>query len=89
VEASPAPPDWPAIASRVLPADACLAIHALPRQRQESAFLQAWCHLEAHLKLVGTGFRSPAVAHADSTPCRRWTLSLPRAYFGSVAMALS
>ncbi len=89
VEASPAPRDWQAIASRVLPADVCRAIHSLPIQRQESAFLQAWCHLEAHLKMVGTGFQPPANTHADSASCRRWTLPLPRAYFGSVAMALS
>lgn len=89
VERSLAPPDWQAIASRVLPSCVCLATDALPRQRQESVFLQAWCHLEAHLKMVGTGLRSPAIAHADSTAYRRWTLPLPRAYFGSVAMAWS
>jgi 4'-phosphopantetheinyl transferase len=86
VEANPGPADWESIAARVLPADVCLAIHALPRQRQISAFLQAWCHLEAQLKMVGTGFQVEPVAHTGSTAFRQWQLVLPRGYVGSVAM---
>lgn len=86
VEAGPGPPDWESIAARVLPADVCLGIQALPRQHQSSAFMQAWCHLEARLKMVGTGFQIDQVAGADSTSFRQWRLDLPPGYFGSVAM---
>lgn len=86
VESGPSPPDWESIAARVLPADVCLGIQALPRQQQSSAFMQAWCHLEARLKLLGTGFQTEHLAAADSTSFRQWRLVLPRGYVGSVAM---
>lgn len=86
VEASPGPADWESIAARVLPADVCLAIHALPKQQQSSAFLQAWCHLEALLKMAGTGFQAEPMHQRNSNEFRQWTLILPRGYVGSVAM---
>ena len=86
VEASPGPADWESISCRVLSADVCRAINALPRQRQPLAFLQAWCHLEAQLKMAGTGFHSTPVAHGDSSLFRQWALALPQGYVGSVAM---
>lgn len=86
VESGPSPPDWESIAARVLPADVCLGIQALPRQQQPSAFMQTWCHLEARLKMLGTGFQTEHLAAADSTSFRQWRLVLPRGYFGSVAM---
>ena len=87
VEAKPGPADWEPIAARVLPVDVCLAIQALPREQQSLAFLQAWCHLEAQLKMVGTGFQVEPVAHAGSTGFRQCQLVLPRGYVGSVAIS--
>ncbi|MCP9909395.1 hypothetical protein KBZ15_05615 [Cyanobium sp. BA20m-p-22] len=89
VEASPAPADWESISCRVLPADVCQAVYALPSQRQPLAFLQAWCHLEAQLKMAGTGFHAAPVAHGDSSLFRQWALALPQGYVGSVAMEQS
>ena len=86
VEASPGPADWESISCRVLPADVCQAVHALPRQCQPLAFLQAWCHLEAQLKMAGTGFQAAPVAHGDSCLFRQWALALPQGYVGAVAM---
>ena len=89
VEASPGPADWESISCRVLPADVCQAVYALPSQRQPLAFLQAWCHLEAQLKMAGTGFHAAPVAHGDSSLFRQWALALPQGYVGSVAMEQS
>ena len=89
VESSPVPADWESISCRVLPADVCLAVYALPRQSQPLAFLQAWCHLEAQLKMVGTGFQAAPAAHGDSSLFRQWALALPQGYVGSVAMEKS
>ena len=89
VEASPGPADWESISCRVLPADVCRAVYALPRERQPLAFLQAWCHLEAQLKMAGTGFHAAPVAYGDSTLLRQWALALPQGYVGSVAMEQS
>jgi 4'-phosphopantetheinyl transferase len=89
VEASPGPADWESISCRVLPADVCQAVYALPRERQPLAFLQAWCHLEAQLKMAGTGFHAAPVAYGDSTLLRQWALALPQGYVGSVAMEQS
>lgn len=86
VEASPGPADWSSISCRVFPADVCQAVYALPKQRQPLAFLQAWCHLEAQLKMAGTGFQAAPVAHGDSSLFRQWALALPQGYVGSVAM---
>ena len=89
VEASPGPADWESISCRVLPADVCQAVYALPREGQPLAFLQAWCHLEAQLKMAGTGFHAAPVAYGDSTLLRKWALALPQGYVGSVAMEQS
>ena len=89
VEASPGPADWESISCRVLPADVCRAVYALPRERQPLAFLQAWCHLEAQLKMAGTGFHAAPVAYGDSSLLRQWALALPQGYVGSVAMEQS
>ena len=89
VEASPGPADWESISCRVLPADVCQAVYALPRERQPLAFLQAWCHLEAQLKMAGTGFHAAPVAYGDSSLLRQWALALPQGYVGSVAMEQS
>ena len=89
VEASHGPADWESISCRVLPADVCQAVYALPRERQPLAFLQAWCHLEAQLKMAGTGFHAAPVAYGDSTLLRQWALALPQGYVGSVAMEQS
>ena len=89
VEASPGPADWESISCRVLPADVCQAVYALPREGQPLAFLQAWCHLEAQLKMAGTGFHAAPVAYGDSSLLRQWALALPQGYVGSVAMEQS
>ena len=89
VEASPGPADWESISCRVLPADVCQAVYALPREGQPLAFLQAWCNLEAQLKMAGTGFHAAPVAYGDSSLLRQWALALPQGYVGSVAMEQS
>lgn len=87
VEALPPPPDWENIAARVLPNEVCLAIQELPRNHQPSAFLQAWCHLEARLKMTGTGFQIKQSSGKEPTDFNQWRLLLPHGYVGSVAMS--
>ena len=47
--------DWGPIARRVLRPAEVAALHALPLAEQPSAFLAAWCLLEAQLKAQGAG----------------------------------
>jgi 4'-phosphopantetheinyl transferase len=87
VEADVAPCDWESIARRVLTPQSLRAVLSLPRQRQGPAFLEAWCHLEAQVKLIGTGFGGAATGRELPPTFRQWTLVLPRGYRGSVATA--
>lgn len=85
IEAAPIP-DWKAIAGRIFAAEIVSSILEMPNDRQNQAFLQAWCHLEAQLKMAGCGF---AAGHADSIDqcaSRQWILDLPRGYVGSVVI---
>ncbi len=89
VERDAAPTDWEPIARRVLTPALLSAIRTLPKQRQASAFLQAWCHLEAQLKLVGTGFGARSAADELLPDFRQWLLVLPQGYLGSVATGVA
>jgi hypothetical protein len=58
----------------------------MPNDRQNQAFLQAWCHLEAQLKMAGCGFAGGHADFIDQCASRQWILDLPRGYVGSVVI---
>jgi 4'-phosphopantetheinyl transferase len=78
--------EWELLASRVFSPDQVLSILELPQSLQSQSFLQAWCHLEARLKMAGIGFGVPMGPRRQWPLVRQWVLDLPQGYVGSLAL---
>ena len=80
--------DWRPIARRCLDAATVESLLALAPAEAATAFVQAWCDLEAGLKARGVGLAraSDGQSRAMERRLRRWRLALPAGYGGSVAL---
>jgi 4'-phosphopantetheinyl transferase len=84
--------DWSPIARRVLSPATVAALLALPPVKQASAFLSAWCRLEARLKAGGTGLAGLALSRMDAPDRdgvlfeRLWDVAVPQGYAAAVAL---
>lgn len=80
--------DWRPIARRCLDPSTVESLLALAPAEAASAFVQAWCDLEAGLKARGVGLAqaSEVQALAIEPRLRRWRLDLPAGYGGAVAL---
>lgn len=94
VDVEQARPDlnWPPIARRMLPTLEMEALLALPEVQQASAFLRAWCRLEAGLKAEGLGLAGMERLRARGSdgspgPPLLWDVQVPPGYAAAVAMA--
>ncbi len=76
--------NWQPIARRLLSSQQVDALLQRPVADQATAFLQAWCHLEAELKAAGWGLAAPPVGGSGGLMCH-WRLSLSRGYVGALA----
>jgi 4'-phosphopantetheinyl transferase len=80
--------DWRPIARRCLDPSTVESLLALAPAEAASAFVQAWCDLEAGLKARGVGLvgAKDGQAQAMEPRLRRWRLVVPAGYAGSVAL---
>ncbi|MEB3324291.1 MAG: 4'-phosphopantetheinyl transferase superfamily protein [Cyanobacteriota bacterium] len=84
--------DWGPIARRILPAADVDALQALPSAERASAFLAAWCAMEALLKARGEGLaglerlRARDCSGAIPPPERLWTVAVPGGYAAAAAL---
>jgi 4'-phosphopantetheinyl transferase len=83
---------WEPLARRVLGAEALAELLALPAREQPTAFLAAWCQLEARLKAEGLGFAGLQALHTASRqqadgPGDHWTVDVPDGYRAAAALA--
>jgi 4'-phosphopantetheinyl transferase len=78
---------WKPIAERVLTKSQQETLERLPAESQSTAFLVAWCALEAELKAVGSGFSGVKQYQNSWLDPRqetrlRWELIMPMGYTG-------
>ena len=80
--------DWRPIARRCLDPSTVESLLALPAAEAASAFVEAWCDLEAGIKARGVGLAraSDGRSRAMERRLRRWRLALPAGYAGAVAL---
>ena len=80
--------DWRPIARRCLDPSTVESLLALAPAEAASAFVQAWCDLEAGLKARGVGLvgANDGQAQAMEPRLRRWRLAVPAGYAGAVAL---
>jgi len=80
--------DWRPIARRCLDPSTVESLLALPPAEAVSAFVQAWCDLEAGLKARGVGlaWANDGQALGMEPRLRRWRLAVPAGYAGAVAL---
>ncbi len=80
--------DWRPIARRCLDPSTVESLLALAPAEAASAFVQAWCDLEAGLKARGVGLVgvNDGQAQAMEPRLRRWRLAVPAGYAGAVAL---
>lgn len=80
--------DWRPIARRCLDAATVEVLLALAPAEAATAFVQAWCDLEAGIKARGVGLAraSDGRSRAMERRLRRWRLALPAGYGGAVAL---
>ena len=80
--------DWRPIARRCLDPSTVESLLALAPAEAASAFVQAWCDLEAGLKARGVGLvgAKDGQAQAMEPRLRRWRLAVPAGYAGAVAL---
>jgi 4'-phosphopantetheinyl transferase len=84
--------DWRPVARRVLPSAEVRALQSLPAAQQASAFLAAWCQLEAQLKARGEGLagleglRARDLSGAAPALERLWTVAVPGGYAAAAAL---
>ena len=80
--------DWRPIARRCLDASTVESLLAQAPAEAATAFVQAWCDLEAGLKARGVGLAraSDGQSRTMERRLRRWRLALPAGYGGSVAL---
>jgi phosphopantetheinyl transferase len=80
--------DWRPIARRCLDPSTVESLLALAPTEAASAFVQAWCDLEAGLKARGVGLvgANDGQAQAMEPRLRRWRLAVPAGYAGAVAL---
>lgn len=76
--------NWQPIARRLLSSQQVDALLQQPVAEQATAFLQAWCHLEAELKAGGWGLAAPPVGGSAGL-MGHWRLCLGRGYVGALA----
>lgn len=82
--------DWPAIVRRVLAPAELAQLLALPEAHQPSAFLAAWCRLEARLKARGLGLGQLQRLHAEgpaAPPEHLWEVAVPPGHAAALAVA--
>jgi 4'-phosphopantetheinyl transferase len=75
---------WEPVAERCLSPAEVAALRALPLAEQATAFLAAWCRLEARVKASGVGLGN----HAGIPPSalRLWDVQVPEGYCAAVAL---
>ncbi|MFN7631492.1 MAG: 4'-phosphopantetheinyl transferase family protein [Cyanobacteriota bacterium] len=84
--------DWCPIARRVLTPAEVAALQALPLTDQPSAFLAAWCLLEARLKAQGAGLagleelRKSHPSFDVAPPGSLWMVAVPPGYAAAAAL---
>ena len=80
--------DWRPIARRCLDPSTVESLLALAPAEAASAFVQAWCDLEAGLKARGVGLvgANDGQAQTMEPRLRRWRLAVPAGYAGAVAL---
>jgi 4'-phosphopantetheinyl transferase len=75
-----------AVARTLLTAPDAARIDALPPERRERAWFQAWTRLEAVAKASGEGLRDDAAADPrEPAPFRVWDLDVDAAHVGAIA----
>jgi 4'-phosphopantetheinyl transferase len=80
---------WEPIAERCLSPGEVAELRALPLAEQASAFLAAWCRLEARLKATGVGLAGKGGEAPDGAPpptLRLWDVGVPASYRAAVAL---
>jgi len=80
---------WEPIAERCLSPGEVAELRALPLAEQASAFLAAWCRLEAQVKATGVGLAGKGGEAPDGAPpptLRLWDVGVPASYRAAVAL---
>jgi len=81
---------WEPIAERCLSPGEVAELRALPLAEQASAFLGAWCRLEAQVKATGVGLAGKGGEAPDGAPpptLRLWdVVGVPASYRAAVAL---
>ena len=80
---------WEPIAVRCLSPGEVAELRALPLAEQASAFLTAWCRLEARVKASGVGLAGKGAEAPDGAPppaLRLWDVGVPEGYRAAVAL---
>lgn len=80
---------WEPIAERCLSPGEVAELRALPLAEQASAFLAAWCRLEAQVKATGVGLAGKGGEAPDGAPpptLRLWDVRVPASYRAAVAL---
>ena len=80
---------WEPIAVRCLSPGEVAELRALPLAKQASAFLTAWCRLEARVKASGVGLAGKGAEAPDGAPplaLRLWDVGVPEGYRAAVAL---
>jgi 4'-phosphopantetheinyl transferase len=81
---------WEPIAERCLSPGEVAELQALPLAEQASAFLAAWCRLEAQVKATGVGLAGKGGEAPDGAPpptLRLWdVVGVPASYRAAVAL---
>jgi len=80
---------WEPIAERCFSPGEVAELRALPLAEQASAFLAAWCRLEARVKASGVGLAGKSAEGPDAPPppaLRLWDVGVPAGYRAAVAL---
>ena len=80
---------WEPIAVRCLSPGKVAELRAMPLAEQASAFLAAWCRLEARVKATGVGLAGKGGEAPDGAPpptLRLWDVGVPAGYRAAVAL---
>ena len=80
---------WEPIAERCFSPGEVAELRALPLAEQASAFLAAWCRLEARVKASGVGLAGKGAEAPDAPPppaLRLWDVGVPAGYRAAVAL---
>ncbi|MGA1303153.1 MAG: 4'-phosphopantetheinyl transferase family protein [Cyanobium sp.] len=80
---------WEPIAERCLRPGEVAELRALPVAEQASAFLAAWCRLEARVKASGVGLGGKDAKGPPAAALRLWDVQVPDGYRAAVAVLAS